>query len=186
MNPPSFPPLPDAPFVRAAGDSLHAEVEKHPNPDEVDHVWITMDIGIPERVVVSVNTLSKRNRVAGFDSRIRVGLVRGTWAQRPPRGAEVCPHFNYAGIEGASNVFYEHHDHREMESLLLSRCARACLMEVWGVPYKKPRLGLHQIHSRRASCAVAEDIVNRDGALKFYYEQDQATEMFLFKFCGQP
>lgn len=43
-----------------------------------------------------------------------------------------------------------------------------------------------KIHSRRASCAVPGDLRGRDGALRFYFESGQATELFLFKFCGQP
>lgn len=163
-----------------------AEVESHRDPERVDHVWISMDIGGPERVLVSVNTLSIRNRAAGFDPRIRTGIVRATWDHLPPRGAEACSRMDYADIESATNVFFEHFDRPAMEVLLIERCARARLLEVWGAPYHSRQHGLHQVHSRRASCAVQEDIVGRDGALKFYFEQDRSTELILFKFCGQP
>ena len=42
--------------MRAVGRILGAEVEKYDNPDEVDHVWIRMDIG--GEIRVAVNTLS--------------------------------------------------------------------------------------------------------------------------------
>ena len=179
-------PLPDAPLVRAAGDSLAAEIERDPHPDRIDHVWISMDIGLPDRVLVSVNTLSNRNRDAGFDPRVRTGIVRGTWDFLPPRGAEVWSRLDYADIEAETNVFFEHRDRGEMEALLFDRCARARLLEVWGAPYRSRHHGIHQIHSRRASCAVPEDIAGKDGALKFYFDRDSATELLLFKFCGQP
>ncbi len=145
-----------------------------------------MDIGHPERVLVSVNTLSNRNRLAGFDPRIRTGILKGTWDYLPPRGAEICDRFDYAIIEATSTLYFEHCDRQTMEDLLMERCARAKLLEVWGAPYHSRQHGLHQIHSRRASCAVSEDITGQDGALKFYYEQGRATDLLLFKFCGQP
>lgn len=176
--------LPGVPLVRAVGRILGANLEEHDNPDEVDHVLIRMDMG--GEIVVAVNTLSKRNRLAGFDSRVRVGMVKGTWDVLPVPGAEVCGRMDYADIESRDNVFYEHMERNGLEDLLMDCCARACLLEVWGAPYHQRRQGIHQIHSRRASCAVAEDITGRDGALKFYFEEGHATLMLLFKFCGQP
>lgn len=176
--------LPGVPLVRAVGRVMGAEVEEHDNPDEVDHVLIHMDMG--GELVVAVNTLSKRNRLAGFDSRVRVGMVKGTWDALPALGAEICEGMDYADIEARTNVFYEHRERKELENLLMECCSQACVLEVWGAPYRHRRQGIHQIHSRRASCAVAEDITGRDGVLKFYFEEGHVTLMLLFKFCGQP
>jgi hypothetical protein len=44
---------------------------------------------------------------------------------------------------------------------------------------------LHQIHSRRASSAVPEDLRGRDGAVRFYFDEDQRSELALLKFSGQ-
>jgi hypothetical protein len=176
-----------APFVHAVGGELHVRVEEHPNPDYVDHVWITMDAGSAGRPLVSINTLSKRNRDAGFDPRIRVGRIRGSWDLLPQRGLEAATHLDYAELEQAHSVYYEHYERPAMEKLLLTTARRATLLEVWGAPYRnKKRLGIHQIHSRRASCAVTSDIRGHDGALRFYFPEDKTTAMFLFKFCGQP
>jgi hypothetical protein len=41
------------------------------------------------------------------------------------------------------------------------------------------------VHSRRASCSVRTDYVGRDGAVRFYYRENAAAEMLLFKYCGQ-
>ena len=174
--------LPGADLVRAVGRVLGAEVEKSANPDAIDHVWIRMDIG--GEILVSINTLSNRNRLAGFDARVRVGLVRGKWSVLPAVGAEVCERMDYTDIEAMTNVFFEHYERADLEKLLLDCCAEARVLEVWGAPYRHRLQGIHQVHSRRASCAVSEDIVGSDGALKFYFEKE--TLLLLFKFCGQP
>ena len=176
--------LPRVPLVRVSGRIIGVDVEACENPDEIDHVWIRIHAGAD--LIVSVNTSSKKNRLAGFDPRIRVGHNHGTWEDLPPHGAEICPVNDYADIEARANVFYEHYEREALEDLLTDRCAGACLLEVWGAPYHNRVQGVHQTHSRRASCAVPEDITGRDGALKFYYESGRATEHFLFKFCGQP
>ncbi len=173
--------LPDAPLVRAAGRVLGAEVEQSENPDEVDHVWIRMDIG--GEIAVAVNTLSKKNRMAGRDPRVRVGMVRGPEEDPPPPGASACARLDYAEIEARENVFFEHFERAALEVLLLDCCGRARALEVWGAPHGGSREGIHQVHSRRASCAVPEDVVGTDGALKFYFEE--GTLVLLFKFCGQ-
>lgn len=177
--------LPD--FVQAVGGDLRARLEEHPNPDYVDHVWISMDVGDLDRLIVSVNTQSKRNMAAGFDARVRVGVLHGQWKHLPPRGIRRCPAFDYAEIEKSANIYFEHHTRAALEELLLDTSSRSILLEAWGSPYHhKGQAGIHQIHSRRASCAMPEDVFNRDGALQFYFLEDQKTELFLFKFCGQP
>jgi len=175
-----------APFVHAAGEELHVRVESHPNPDYVDHVWITMNAGSC-RPLVSINTLSKRNREAGFDPRIRVGIVKGNWETLPPRGIEPASPLDYEDLERENSIFFEYYERRDLEDLLVETTKLAALLEVWGVPYRnKGRFGIHQIHSRRASCAVSTDIPGHDGALRFYFSGAQTTSLFLFKFCGQP
>ena len=176
-----------APFIHAVGGDLRAQVERHDNPARIDHVWITMNAGGAGRVFVAINTLSIRNRDAGFDERVRVGVLRDTWEQLPERGAEACPGFDYAEIESGANVYFEHYDRRSLERFLTDTTRRAALLEVWGTPYvRKSRPGIHQVHSRRPSCAVLEDLAKRDGALRFYLEPDRTSALLLFKFCGQP
>ena len=55
---------------------------------------------------------------------------------------------------------------------------RATLLEVWGTPTFAGTAGIHQVHSRKPSCAVSEDVPNRDGALQFYFVTDQAAPCF--------
>ena len=174
-------------FVHAVGSDLRARLEDHPNPAYVDHVWITMQIGSAEQILVSINTQSKRNRDAGFDARIRVGMIRGEWKRLPHRGIHAATHLDYGELEKEHTIFYEQYDRPALEELLTRTTHRAVLLEAWGAPYhSKHRLGVHQIHSRRASCAVTSDIRGHDGALKFYFPSPRETVMMLFKFCGQP
>ncbi len=175
-----------APFVHAVGGELQVQVEDHPNPNYVDHVWITMNAG-SVRPLVSINTLSKRNREAGFDPRIRLGTIQGTWETLPRRGIEAAGPFDYEDLEREHAMVFESHERRELEEILVETTKRANLLEVWGAPYRnKNRFGIHQIHSRRASCAVPADTPGHDGALRFYFSRDKTTSLFLFKFCGQP
>jgi hypothetical protein len=176
-----------APFVHAVGGDLQPQLERHENPAHVDHVWITMRAGSAGRVVVPINTLSRLNRDAGFDERSRAGILRETWKTLPERGAEVCPGFSYAKIEEQANIYFEHYDRSSLERLLMEAAQGAVLLEVRGTPYVRKNIcGIHQSHSRRPSCAISEDLSNRDGALKFYFERDQASALLLLKFCGQP
>ena len=175
-----------APYVHAVGDDLRARIESHRDPRLVDHVWITMDAGIHAPVMVSVNTTSRRNRDAGFDDRIRLGTLRGSWTMLPPRGFAASRGQSYESLEKSSNIFFEHMDQEAMENFLIDTTHRAIRLEVWGAPYhRRTKPGIHQIHSRRASCAVREDIVNQDGLLQFYFAEN-STLLVLMKFCGQP
>lgn len=174
-------------LAHAVGGNLHARAEHHHDPAHIDHVWIHMQAGDAGLVQVSVNTSSRRNLLAGFDPRVRVGVIPGTWEELPPRGFEPFPRFDYAEQERDTNVYFEHFERQALEELLITTTEKACLLEAWGAPYQHPQNpGLHQIHSRRASCAVAEDIRFHDGALRFYFSEKKKSMLFLFKFCGQP
>lgn len=152
----------------------------------MDHVWLTLDVGRGVEMQASLNTLSRRNRDAGFEPRIRVGILRSTWEKLPAPGVyETGPH-DYSSVEAEANIFYEYYDQKQMEVLFAEKTRDALLVEVWGDIYARHHFGIHQIHSRRTSCAVEEDIKGRDGAVKFYYAKENACELLLFKFCGQP
>lgn len=165
---------------------MFAEVEYSPDPHRIDHVHITLSIDHAAKLRAALNTISRRNRDADFESRIRVGVLRAIYEQLPEPGIYECDAFDYAEIESRENIFYEYHDQQEMESMLIEKAGRAIMVEVWGDIYAHRQVGIHQIHSRRTSCAVAEDIVGRDGAVNFYYAEEKTSELLLFKFCGQP
>ena len=117
---------------------------------------------------------------------VRVGIVKSTWVDKPAPGLVEEPGQDYAKIEKSENVFYEHYEHEALAALLTERAKKAVRIEIWGDLYAHEHLGIHQIHSRRASCAVSADVKNHDGALKLYYAEGNTAELFLFKFCGQP
>lgn len=173
-------------FVHAAGVPYSVEREREPDESKVDHVWITFEAPPFGRLRAILNTRSRLNQNAGFDPRVRVGTVRSTWIEKPPAGLEEIDGFDYAMIEEAHNIFYEHYDRDALTEALIAKGRAAVGLEVWGELYGRDHLGVHQIHSRRASSAVALDVKNRDGALKLFYAAGNAAELLLFKFVGQP
>lgn len=173
-------------FVHVVGVPYFVESEAATDPERVDHVWITLEVPPFGRMRLAVNTLSRLNRDAGFDGRIRVGVMRSTYAEKPATGLEEFPGLDYGKLESSGNVFYEQFEREALSELLVTKAGAAVRVEVWGELYARDHIGLHQIHSRRKSCAVSLELRNRDGALKFYYAADSAAEMLLFKFCGQP
>lgn len=176
-----------APLVRVVGAVRHARIEPSLREADIDHVWLTIEAGIACPIEVAVNTLSRRNRDAGFDARVRLGRKREPWIDLPALAVEPIERFSYAEKEARANFFYETPDRPELEKILLDTAANCLRVEVIGAPYhRRPLVGLHQIHSRRASCAVAEDIDGRDGALKFWLPFPREIHWLFFKFCGQP
>lgn len=171
--------------VRVVGRPIRMEVERNPNPAMRDHFWITISVAEVGPVLLTVNTMSLRNARAGFDDRIRVGRVRCAFHRPPTGGMSRSRLLNYASIESNSNVFYEVYERDALENLLREQTERATWVQAWGVAFERRSLGVHQIHCRRASCAVAEDLQQMDGALRFYRESEGVAEMLLFKYCGQ-
>ncbi|MEN3370715.1 MAG: hypothetical protein V7609_2858 [Verrucomicrobiota bacterium] len=92
---------------------------------------------------------------------------------------------DYHTIEAATPVIYVEQERPALEALLAENTGRAVFIEAWGELYVRTHLGLHQVHSRRASCSVLSDYIGRDGAIRFYYP-DATALMLLFKYCGQP
>lgn len=173
------------PLVRVVGSDLKGRVEPQVHDRHPDHLWISLDPGFGMHVTVSVNTWSYRNAEAGFDPRVRLGILRGSCEEFPERGFNECRRFSYGDLPGQEEVDYRHLERVVLEQLLLDRVASAAMLEVWGAPYHRDHPGIHQIHSRRASCAVAESREGLDGALRFYFREERRTETLLFKFCGQ-
>lgn len=160
-------------------------IENSQRVENIDHVFVTLDAGLPLPVTLSLNTVSFRNRVAGHDPRIRLASLRWRWTRLPARGLYPLEFFDYETVELLENADYRVLGRTEMEEYFALHCANCRLIEAWGVPYHRAEPGLHQIHSRRASCGVPEDLRGRDGAIRFYFNEDQRSELVLLKFCGQ-
>jgi hypothetical protein len=96
-----------------------------------------------------------------------------------------CRGLDYQEIEAATSVPYTEYERPALETLLAEKTGRALFIEAWGEFYIRTHLGIHQVHSRRASCSVLRDYIGRDGAIRFYFAGDAQTELLLFKYCGQ-
>lgn len=167
------------------GTVVKFEIESPKRPENQDHVFVSLDAGVSAPVILSLNTLSFRNRVAGHDARIRVGILRGVWNQLPRRGLYPLEFFDYETVDLLGHVEYRVLERTDVEDFFAQHCATCRLVEAWGLPYHRSQPGLHQIHSRRASCGVPTDLRGRDGAVRFYFDAGRASELVLLKFCGQ-
>ena len=173
-------------FVCVRGEIARVRVEHHPQPEKIDHVWIDLRAGAAGLVQLSLSTFSRQSLAAGFDPRVRLGVLAGRWERLPAPGLQRAEPLDYAEIEQATPVEFELCERRVLEEALLEKAGRAVFAEAWGDFYVRGgRTGLHQIHSRRASHAVKTDHRGRDGALKFYYSTGE-SDLMLFKFAGQP
>ena len=175
-----------AKFVHVTGVPYAVEREVSEASASGDHLYLTLEAPPFGRLRAAVNTLSRLNLDAGADARVRVGIVNSTWTDKPVPGLVEEHGQDYAKIEATGTVAYEFFESDALAALLIERAKRAVRVEIWGDLYARDHLGVHQIHSRRASCALPVDIKNRDGALKLYYPEGNTAELFLFKFCGQP
>ena len=172
-------------FVVVAGELTGFEKEAVADPDKVDHFWITIRAGHFGQLRISISTWSLKHAADGFDPRMRVGIFSSTWSELPASGVFPSAGLNYADFERASPIVYREMERPALEELLAATAGRAIFVEAWGALYLRDRLGIHQVHSRRASCSVRSDYVGRDGAVRFFYREDSASELFLFKYCGQ-
>jgi hypothetical protein len=187
-RPPTKPPYPElnhGDIVHVAGTLISFAAETDRLPANIDHFWITVRPGMGEPVRISLSTRSRQSAAAGFDARVSVGLVATTWTELPPPGLIKSPGLDYRVFEQASPVTYADYERPALERLLADKAKRAVFIEAWGELYIRTHIGIHQVHSMRASCSVSRDLIGRDGAIRFYFP-DGTAEMLLFKYCGQP
>jgi hypothetical protein len=172
-------------FVHVTGVPYTVEQRPVDDPAKADVIWLTVEAPPFGRLRASINTTSQLNRDGGFEPKIRVGTVKSTWTEKPPHGLVEDPGQDYAKIDAAFKVVYHPMEREALFNLLNERAKRAVRAELWGELYASETLGIRQIHCRRTSHGFADDTRNRDGALKFYYADANAAELFLFKFDGQ-
>jgi hypothetical protein len=171
-------------LVHVVGSPIAFAAEIDRLPANIDHFWITIGVGAGEPIRVALSTHSRQNAAAGFDARMRVGRIASTWSELPVAGLFKAVGLDYHTIEAASPVVYIEYERPALELLLTGDAQGSVLIEVWGELYVRTHVGVHQIHSMRASCSVARDLIGRDGAIRFYF-RDGTAEMLLFKYCGQ-
>jgi hypothetical protein len=172
--------------VHVAGVPIAFAAETDRVPGNIDHFWITIGMGGGEPIRIALSTHSRQNAAAGFDPRVRVGVVGSTWKELPVPGVLTCRGLDYREIEAAGPVTYIEYERPALEALLTEKTGRSIFIEAWGELYVRNHLGIHQVHSRRASCSMPQDYAGRDGAIRFYFGSDATAEMLLFKYCGQP
>jgi hypothetical protein len=173
-------------YVTVAGDVAAVAIETEEDERKIDHVWITIRAGEFGRLQVSLSTCSRQSRAAGFDPRIRVGILSSDWHELPPAGVREVTPLDYRVLESAEHIRYTPYERVAVEQMIVTRARRAIFVEAWGDFYVRAHIGVHQIHSRRASNAVPRDLIGRDGAIQFYFREPNMREMMLFKFAGQP
>jgi hypothetical protein len=172
-------------YVHVAGEVATVAVENDPDPRKIDHVWLTLNAGEFGRVQIALSTCSRQSAAAGLDPRVSLGVLATTWQELPAAGLAAAAGLDYAVLEGQQRIDYVAMDRPAIERLLLTKARRSIFAEAWGEFYVRAHIGVHQIHSRRASLAVTRDYIGQDGALRFYFEPD-VCEMLVFKFAGQP
>lgn len=173
-------------YVTVAGEVAAVAVESEADERKIDHVWITVRAGEFGRVQISLSTCSRQSRALGIDHRLRVGSITSIWNEFPPAGVREVTPLDYRMLEAAQHVEYTPRERVAVEEMLVSRARRAAFVEAWGEFYVRAHIGVHQVHSRRASQAVPRDLIGCDGALQFYYRESNTREMLLFKYAGQP
>lgn len=171
--------------MHVAGTPISFVAEIDAVAANIDHFWITLGFGAGDPIRIALSTRSRQNAAAGFDARIRLGIVPTLWTELPPAGLVKSPGLDYRAIERASPVTYVEYEREPLEILLADRAKRAAFVEAWGELYIRTHTGIHQVHSMRASCSVPRDSIGRDGAIRFFFPDGQA-ELLLFKYCGQP
>ena len=183
--PRGYPGFSHGDLVHLAGTPIAFAAEIDRVPANIDHFWITIGIGTGEPIRIALSTHSRQNAAAGFDARMRLGLIASTWTELAAAGLFKSSGLNYQSLEAAASVVYVEYERPALELLLTDKAKRALFIEAWGELYIRTHLGIHQVHSMRASCSVARDLIGRDGAIRFYFA-DGTAEMLLFKYCGQP
>jgi hypothetical protein len=182
---PAYPGLHRGDLVHVAGKPIAFAAKIDRVPANIDHFWITIGLGTGEPFRIALSTHSRQNAAAGFDPRMRIGSVVSVWQQLPAPGLVKSAGLDYHALEAGSPVTYVEYERPALELLLTEKTSHAIFIEAWGELYIRTHIGIHQVHSMRASCSVPRDLIGRDGAISFYFP-DSNTEMLLFKYCGQP
>ncbi len=172
-------------LMHVVGEPVSAEVEIARRAELIDHVWLTLNAGSFGPVRAAIATWSKRNADAGFDERVRLGVGRIECTLPHPRGVFSSPGLAYENLEASHNIFFEYQSRLQMEEWLIAEIAKSDLIEIWGRVYTRKHIGVHEIHSMRASCAVPVDELNHDGAMLLHRTRESTAKWCLLKFCGQ-
>ena len=70
-------------FVHIRGVPYTVVVEETQDPLAADHIYLNVEVPPFGRLRVCLNTVSRLNRDAGFDGRVRVGIIKSTFTEKP-------------------------------------------------------------------------------------------------------
>ncbi|MBA3882050.1 MAG: hypothetical protein H0X73_04865 [Chthoniobacterales bacterium] len=118
--------------VTLAGEIAAVAVENDEDDRKIDHVWIEVRAGEFGRLQIALSTCSRQNRAAGFDPRVRVGLIETRWVRLPPAGVRHARLLDYAELEAIHRVDYHAYTRPELEEFLVEKAHRAIFVEAWG------------------------------------------------------
>jgi hypothetical protein len=172
-------------IVRVVGQPTGYRIEANRNADRIDHLSISVRAGNAGGIEIALNTFSLRNVRRGRDPRIRLAIVASTWNALPAAGIFVSDGCDYTAIEGQNEPAYREHERPTLEALLSRKIDTALLIEGWGELFLRSHPGIHQVHYRRKASVPSADERSRDGAVRFYFEEEETTELLLLKFFGQ-
>jgi hypothetical protein len=168
------------------GKPISVVVEHETDVRKNDHVWITVEADSYGALQIALSTMSRQSRAAGFDPRISLAIQTAGWTELPPPGIQQTPGLDYGRLQAEQPVRFVEFEREPLEQLLVEKAERAIFVQAWGEFYVRSHIGVHQVHSRRASFAVPRDLIGQDGAVRFYFERPNQSETLLFKFAGQP
>lgn len=98
----------------------------------IDHFWIMIRIGETGSLCIALSTHSRLSAAAGFDPRMRVGMIASGWTELPAAGLLTCAGLDYQEIEAATPVTYIEYERPPLEALLMEKTGRAIFIEAWG------------------------------------------------------
>lgn len=89
-------------------------------------------IGETGSLCIALSTHSRLSAAAGFDPRMRVGMIASERAELPAAGLLTCAGLDYQEIEAATPVTYIEYERPPLEALLMEKTGRAIFIEAWG------------------------------------------------------
>ena len=116
-------------LVVVAGELVEYAAETSRDPINIDHFWITIRTGHPGVLRIALSTFSRINARAGFDPRVRVGIVASRWTELPAAGVFESRGLDYAEIESKNVVHYAEYERPALEELLLRKIGRSVFVE---------------------------------------------------------
>jgi hypothetical protein len=109
--------------VVSVGKPIEFAVETNSDPMKIDHFWITIEAGRIGALRIALSTYSAKQAQAGFDPRMRVGIVALIWTELPNAGLFKCAGLDYRKIEASHPITYAEYERDALVQLLSEKTA---------------------------------------------------------------